>query len=72
MHYDSDMAVTDGSSIDSNTAEIVSSPAFALASGLVVGSPSDQSKLGENAALARVSARSTEEASTCIVIQRCL
>ena len=42
----STMTMTDGSSIDGNTAEFVSSPAFALASGLVVGPPSDQSTLG--------------------------
>ena len=36
------LTVTDGSSIDGNTAGEVSSPAFALASGLVVGSPNNQ------------------------------
>ena len=43
--YDSSMlTVANGSSIDGNTAE-VSSSAFALASGLVVGLPSDESTL---------------------------
>ena len=36
--YDSTLTVTNGSSIDGNTA-IVSSPVFALAFGIVVGAP---------------------------------
>ena len=42
MTDSSTLMVTKGSIIDGNTAD-VSSPAFALASGFVVGSPSDQS-----------------------------
>ena len=41
----STLAVTGSSSISGNTAN-VSPPAFALASGIVVGSPSNQSTLG--------------------------
>ena len=41
----STLRVTDGSSISGNTATAVSSPAFALASGFVFGSPSDQPTL---------------------------
>ena len=40
VHHFSTVTVTDGSSIGGNTAN-VSSPAFALSSGLVVGSPSE-------------------------------
>ena len=42
--YNAMLVVTDGSSIDGNAAN-VSSPAFALASGFVVGSSSNQSLL---------------------------
>ena len=45
MDASSTLTVTDGSSIDGNTATIVIPPAFTLASGLVVGSPSNQSTL---------------------------
>ena len=44
MIFSSSLTLTDGSSIDGNTAD-VSSPVFALAFGLVVGSPSNQSTL---------------------------
>ena len=45
MYSDSTLTATNDSSIDVNTAVIVISPAFALASGFVVGSPSNQSTL---------------------------
>ena len=45
MYDFSTLTVANGSSIDGNTADTVSSPAFALTSGLVVSSPSDQSTL---------------------------
>ena len=41
MSYDSTLTVANGSSIVGNTAGEVSSPAFALAFGLVDGSSSD-------------------------------
>ena len=42
----STLAVVNGSSIGGNTAEVVNSPAYALASGVVVGAPSNKSALG--------------------------
>ena len=44
INYYSTLTVANGSSIDGNTAD-VSLPVFALAFGLVVGSPSEQSTL---------------------------
>ena len=46
MYDSSTLAVTDGANIGGNTAGEVNSPAFALASGLVVGSLSNQPTLG--------------------------
>ena len=45
MTVSSVTTVTDGSGIGGNTAGYVSSPAFALAFGLAVGSQSNQSML---------------------------
>ena len=45
VNSDSTMTVTNGSSIGGNYAGEVCSPAFAVASGLVVGSPSHQPTL---------------------------
>ena len=71
--YASTLVVANGSSIDDNTAS-VSSPAFALTSGLVVGSRDNQSRFHVakrdfamiehegDAALARASTRRSEEA----------
>ena len=76
--YFSTLAVTGGSSIDDNAAN-VSSPAFALASGFVVGLPGNQPTLGRceretfaiiehegDAVLAHASARRREEAHMCM------
>ena len=45
MTGSSTLTVTDGSSIDGNTGTYVSSPEFALDSGLVVGSPRNKPTL---------------------------